>query len=106
MTDELKRRSQAVVDQKRRQTYWKNRRLVDRMVKSPSPLQPSRMSIEQLQLCLEHLLRSLNQETADRSSPVLYALSRDALGCFAELMLRGTQLSLFPDQEEPTSTAS
>lgn len=89
---------------KRRQTYWRNRRTIDKLQREGSRVEVGRMSIPALWSILEEQLHHLLNELLDGNSPRLYEMSLIAWEAYAELMLRGDQLRLFPtsDFESPS----
>lgn len=99
MPEELRAEVERVLSSKRRQAYWRNRRAVQRMTRLGSPTAVDRMTVTQLWGSLEGELLALLRELQDGSSPRLYAAARGAYDCYAEIMSRGDQLTLFPSEE-------
>lgn len=86
---------------KRRQVYYRNRRQVEKMARQGSPLAVDRMLVGQLWVVLERDLVQLLRDLEGGSSPSLYGLARSVYDCYAEIMSRGEQLTLFPQVESP-----
>lgn len=72
------------------------------MAREGSNLAVERLSVDELWTNLERNLHGLNLELEELSSPRLYMMARTAWDCYAEIMVRGDQLQLFP--EGPTAS--
>jgi len=99
-TDKPDRADQDIAASRRRQAYWRNRRTVEKLAREGSKLAVDRMSPEALWRVLEMNLLELTRALEDGASPSNYAMARTAWEAYAELMLRGDQLTLFPVKEK------
>lgn len=94
MAERIKTR-QELANDRRRQEYFKRRRTVQKLDRSPVALQLDRMATPAVWRQLETYLLELLNMARDASSPAMYTAARGAWECYAEAIGRGDQLSLF-----------
>lgn len=87
--------TQRIANNRRRQAYFKRRRVVQAQARNGQPLAVERMTADQLTHLLLAELSLLLSDLADGSSPKNHHRAQVVSACVHELYERGEQMTLF-----------